>query len=146
LRLVDANLLVYSYAEMMPQHERAKAWLEEVLNGVARVGLPWSSLLAFVRLVANPRVFERPASIPDAWHEVERWLSCPAVWNPEPTTRHGEVLGRLLTSTSLSANQVPDAHLAAIAIEHGLIVCTTDTDFHRFPEIRVENPLKDDGR
>jgi uncharacterized protein len=111
------------------------------LNGTARVGLPWPSLLAFLRLVTNPRVFERPASSRSAWHQVEEWLDCEAVWVPAPTDRHRQVLGRLLTEATVRANLVPDAHLAALAIEHGLVLASTDGDFARFPELRFENPL-----
>lgn len=75
--LVDANLLVYASTQGLSQHEGARRWLDERLNGTARVGLPWPSLLAYVRLVSNPRVFERPRPIVDAWRQVEAWLDCP---------------------------------------------------------------------
>jgi uncharacterized protein len=83
--LVDANLLIYAYASSLPQHESARTWFDERLNGTVPVGLPWPSLLAFVRLVANPRIFERPAAIADAWIQVEEWLECPPVRVPMPT-------------------------------------------------------------
>jgi len=133
--------LVYAHVRDFAQHERARAWLDERLNGTARVGLPWPSLLAFLRLVTNPRVFERPASTRAAWHQVEEWLDCEAVWVPAATERHRQVLGRLLTETPVRANLVPDAHLAALAIEHGLVLASTDGDFARFPGLRFENPL-----
>ncbi len=139
--LVDANLLVYSHVASMPQHESSRRWLDERLNGTAPVGLPWQSLLGFVRLVSNPRIFERPLSIVDAWKQIESWLSCVVVGIPVPTERHGEVLGPLLAQASRS-NLVPDAHLAALAIEHGLILCSSDGDFARFPGLRWENPLQ----
>lgn len=142
MRLVDANILVYAVVESMAQNERAKDWLDEALNGIPRVGIPWQTILAFVRLVSNPRIFDRPASIMDAWLQVEAWLGCECVWIPAPTERHAEVLNALLGVPGLSANQVPDAHLAALAIEHGLVICTSDSDFNRFSEIRVENPLE----
>jgi toxin-antitoxin system PIN domain toxin len=123
------------------QHERARAWLDDRLNGTIRVGLPWPNLLAFLRLVTNPRVFERPSSTRTAWSQVEEWLECESVWVPAPTDRHREVLGRLLTEATVRANLVPDAHLAALAIEHGLVLASTDGDFARFPELRFENPL-----
>ena len=123
------------------QHERARRWLDERLNGTTRVGLPWPSLLAFLRLVTNPRVFEQPASIRSAWHQVEEWLACEAAWVPAPTDRHREVLERLLTEATVRANLVPDAHLAALAIEHGLVLASTDGDFARFPGLHFENPL-----
>lgn len=142
MRLVDANLLVYAYVQSMSLHERARAWLDQTINGVAKVGLPWPSLLAFVRLVSNPRVFDRPVAIPEAWKQVTLWLSCDTVWVPEPTATHAEVLGELLSQSGLEANRVPDAHLAAIAIEHGLVVSTSDIGFRRFPHLTVENPLR----
>lgn len=139
--LIDANLLVYARVVTFPQHEGARNWLDGRLNGAAPVGLPWSSLLGFVRLVANPRIFERPESIDNAWRQVEDWLGCPTVWIPQPTDRHREILRPLLARCAGRANLVPDAHLAAVAIEHGLILCSTDGDFARFPGLRWENPL-----
>lgn len=139
--LVDANLLVYAHVSSLSQHERARAWLDERLAGTAPVGLPWESLLAFVRLVSNPRVFERPLTVAEGWAQVEGWLSCPNAWIPEPTERHAGFLGGLLKAPGLRANHVPDAHLAALALEHGLAVCSTDGDFARFTGVRWENPI-----
>lgn len=139
--LVDANLLVYAHVEGFPQHAVAREWLDGKLNGGAPVGLPWESLNAFLRLVTNPRVFEAPETSTAAWSQVRAWLECPNVWNPLPTERHGAVLGDLLAATGVGANLIPDAHLAALAIEHGLILCSTDGDFARFPTLRWENPL-----
>jgi toxin-antitoxin system PIN domain toxin len=142
VRLVDANLLVYAFASSMPQHERVRTWLDGVLSDIPRVGLPWPSLLAFVRLVSNPRVFERPVSIADAWDQVLSWFENQSVWVPLPTLRHSEVLSSLLSQPGLDANHIPDAHLAALAIEHGLVVSTTDNDFQKFAGIETENPLR----
>ncbi|MFP4427417.1 MAG: TA system VapC family ribonuclease toxin [Spirochaetaceae bacterium] len=141
MRLIDANLLIYAYAESLPHHPRTKEWLESVLNGVARVGIPWESSLAFVRIVTNPRVFERPAPISDAWGQVKSWLDAPTVWVPSATEKHAEVLDQLLAGGGLGPNHIPDAYLAAIAIEHGLVLCSTNRDFARFPGIKIENPL-----
>lgn len=139
--LVDANLLVYARVVSLPQHPRAKQWLDERLNGTAAVGLPWPSLLGFVRLVSNPRIFSKAESIASAWQQVEAWLDCPCVWVPAPTERHREVLGPLLIAAATRANLIPDAHLAALAIEHGLTLCSTDGDFARFPGLKWDNPL-----
>jgi toxin-antitoxin system PIN domain toxin len=139
--LVDANLLVYAHVSNLPQHDAAQAWLDDQLSGDLRVGLPWASLLAFLRLVSNPRVFEKPEPVSDAWLCVEMWLSQPSVWIPEPTEGHRSVLGSLLSYTGNRANLVPDAHLAALALEHGLELCSTDGDFARFPGLRWKNPL-----
>jgi hypothetical protein len=140
--LVDAIILVYAHVSSMPEHERARVWLDEQLNGSALVGLPWPSVLAFLRLVTNPRVFEHPAPMASAWQQVLAWLACEPVWVPHPGDRHADVLGTLLVLPAVNANLVPDAHLAALAIEHGLLLCSTDGDFARFPGLRWTNPLQ----
>jgi hypothetical protein len=139
--LVDANLLVYAHISSMSQHKRARDWFDQKLNESAPVGLPWPTLLAFARLVTNPRIFERPLSIAHAWTQVESWLSCPPVWIPLPTERHRELLAPLFPRIGGRPNLIPDAHLAALAIEHGLTLCSTDGDFARFPGLRWQNPL-----
>ena len=139
--LVDANLLVYAHVASFQQHERARNWLDDRLNGRASVGLPWPSLLAFLRLVTNPRVFERPEPTAQAWAQVQAWLSCEPTWIPQPGERHSEILGELLGLPGVQANLIPDAHLAALALEHGLTVCSTDSDFARFPRVGWTNPL-----
>jgi uncharacterized protein len=139
--LVDANLLIYAKVANLAQHEAARTWFDEVLNGSNRVGLPWPSLLAFVRLTSNPRVFTRAQTVTEAWTQVEQWLALETVWIPHPTERHQEVLGRLLRDEVQRSQLVPDAHLAALAIEHGLILCSADGDFARFSGLRWQNPL-----
>jgi len=140
--LVDANVLVYAHVSSVPQHEHARDWLDQQLNGSAPVGLPWASVLAFLRLVTNPRVFEHPEPITDAWRQVVAWLACEVAWVPQPGERHVELLGPLLAIPGAHANLVPDAHLAALAMEHGLVLCSTDGDFARFPGLRWLNPLR----
>ncbi len=139
--LVDANLLVYAHVTSLSQHHAARVWLDGHLNGPTPVGLPWATLLSFVRLVSTPRIFESPQSISDAWHQVEEWLTCPVVWIPQPTERHRDILGSLL-STIARSNLVPDTHLAALAIEHGLTLYSTNRDFARFPKLRWDDPLQ----
>ncbi len=139
--LIDTNLLVYAHVTSFPQHAAARKWLDGRLNGTSRVGLAWPSILGFVRLVSNPRVFERPETVRRAWQQAEVWLDSPSAWIPLPTARHREVLSELLATLDLRANHVPDAHLAALAIEHGLTLCSTDSDFARFPGLRRENPI-----
>ena len=140
--LLDANILIYAHSRRSPFHEMARSWLDSRLNAFSRVGMPWPSLLAFIRIVSNPRILEMPESISNAWRQVQEWLACPTVWIPQPMERHSEVLGRILESDGVTARLVPDAHLAALAIEHGLILCSTDGDFARFPGLRWENPLR----
>lgn len=124
----------------MPQHRPARTWLDERLSGSVRVGLPWPSLLTFVRLVASPRVFERPLALLEAWRRVDEWLSQSPAWIPLPTPEHPRILGELLAGES-AARLVPDAHLATLALEHGLVVCSNDGDFARFRGVRWQNPL-----
>lgn len=144
---MDANLLIYAVNSGVPRHAKARRWLDAQINGPARVGLPWASLLAFLRLVSNPRVFQRPLGIAEAWNQVDAWLSSGPVWIPEPTQRHAEILARLLAVPGVHGNLVPDAHLAALAIEHGLELNSTDGDFARFAGLKWRNPLasKPDG-
>lgn len=139
--LVDANILVYAHVGSLPQHERARTWLDTALSGSSRVGLPWPSLLGFLRLVTNPRVFQRPEPMADAWAQVSAWLDAGVAWIPQPTDRHRDVFASLLAAPGMQANLVPDAHLAALAIEHGLTLCSTDGDFGRFPALRWRDPL-----
>ena len=139
--LIDANLLIYAHVKNQPQHFAAKGWLDECLNASARVGLPWPSLLGFLRIVTNPRIFEQPESIKDAWKQVKEWLECPSAWIPRPAERHVEILEGLIVNLNITANLVPDAHLAALAIEHGLILCSADGDFGRFPNLKWQNPI-----
>lgn len=139
--LLDANLLLYAANRVAPEHETARQWLDAHLSGTARVGLPWPSLLAFVRLASNPLVMRQPVPTARAWEQVEQWLSAGPAWVPQPTARHAEILGRLCAASWMTSRLVPDAHLAALAIEHGLTLCSTDGDFARFADLDWENPL-----
>ncbi|HYO46817.1 MAG TPA: TA system VapC family ribonuclease toxin [Gemmatimonadota bacterium] len=140
--LIDANLLVYAHVEDFAEHQAACKWLDERLSGLERVGLPWSSILAFLRLITNPRIFPRPVTIDDAWQQARMWLQAEPSWIPQPTDRHTEVLGRLFADADVRGDLIPDAHLAALAIEHGLTLCSVDGDFSRFPELQWMNPLR----
>jgi len=140
--LLDANLLIYAHVSSFPEHSAARHWLDAQLSGSAPVGLPWPSLLGFLRIVTNPRVFERPEPILEAWGQVAAWLACESAWIPRPGERHVEILASLLADPGVRANLVPDAHLAALAIEHGLLLHSTDGDFARFPGLRWSNPLR----
>lgn len=139
--LVDANLLVYAVVQDFPQHTRARSWLDERLNGQTGVGLPWPSLLAFIRLVSNPRVFREPLPMARAWSQVQDWMARPPVWTPVPTDRHAGILEALLSGIHGRSSLVPDAHLAALAMEYGLVLQSADHDFSKFPGLRWDNPL-----
>jgi uncharacterized protein len=139
--LVDANLLLYAANQAAPEHERARAWLDDRLNGTVALGLPWPSLLAFVRLATNPVVVRHPVTPAEAWRQVDEWLACEPAWMPLPGSAHRGILGAFLQASWMTSRLVPDAHLAALAIEHGLTLQSTDGDFARFPDLRWENPL-----
>lgn len=138
--LVDANILLFAVDEAGPFHEAAERWLTDQLNGPARVGLPWQSLGAFLRISTHPRAAERPLKPDEAWKHVEAWLAAEPAWIPQPTERHADILGGLISRYQLRGNLISDAQVAALAIEHGLRVCSADTDFARFRELRWENP------
>jgi len=139
--LVDANILIYAHVKAFDQHQAAREWLDTQLNGAAPIGLPWASTLAFLRIVTNPRVFKHAEPMSDAWAQVVTWLGSESAWTPAPTERHAQIFGNLVSAPGLGGNLVPDAHLAALAIEHGLTLCSTDGDFARFPGLRWINPL-----
>lgn len=139
--LVDANILLYAKLASFPEHARAHEWLDARLNGPDRVGLPWESLLAFLRLSTNTRLFPHPLSMAAAWEQVESWLDLDTTWTPLPTADHQSVLGSLLAPGGITPKLVMDAHLAALAIEHGVVLCSADGDFGRFRDLRWQNPL-----
>lgn len=139
--LVDANLLLYAVDRRSPFHEPAASWMEEALNGPRRVGIPWASLNAFLRIATNPRALASPLSGDEAWQIVDSWLDAPTVWIPEPGPGYREIFRRLVRDHDLRANLVSDAALAALCIEHGLELISADTDFARFTEIRWHNPV-----
>jgi toxin-antitoxin system PIN domain toxin len=139
--ILDANLLLYARNQRDPRHGRARQVVEEVLNGPRRVGLPWQSLTAFLRIATHPRVFPTPLDSLAAAEQVEEWLSAPAAWIPTPTSRHSEILLNLVRSGRTTGALVSDAHLAALAMEHGVAVWSTDADFARFPGLTWFDPL-----
>jgi toxin-antitoxin system PIN domain toxin len=139
--LLDANLLVYAVHQRARRHERAACWLTESLNGARRVGFPRQSINAFLRIVTNPRAFEQPLEPSTAWALVSDWLSAPVAWVPEPGPEYGRIFGELIRAYDVRSNLIPDTALAALAIEHGVALISTDTDFARFRDLRWENPL-----
>jgi hypothetical protein len=140
--LVDANLLLYATIADYPQFEIASAWLEKQLNvSQPQVGLPWATLLAYVRITTNPRIYQRPLSTEAAWTQVEEWLALPSTWILPSTGQHATILGNLLKQSQATGNLVSDAHLTTLAIEHDLILCSTDSDFLKFGQLQWLNPL-----
>ena len=139
--LVDANVLIHAYNPHAPQHAAAKRWLEAVLSGSVPVRLAWGTLLAFVRIMTNAQLFRRPLSLGEAITIVDSWMECPVVDVLVPGERHWSILRATLTSDQASGNLTSDAHLAALAIEHGATLATTDRDFARFQGLKSIDPL-----
>ena len=140
--IIDVNLLLYARNRSDPRSDQAASWLERTLNGPVRVGLPWQSLTAFLRVASHPRVFPRPLDVSDAWVQVEEWLAAPAAWIPVPGRHHDRILGSLLVVHRVNGALVSDAHLAALALEHGVGLYSTDADFARFSDLRWIDPLQ----
>lgn len=141
MNLADANLLLYAYDAGSPRGTRARTWLEEQLNGDEPFALPWSSIHAFLRITTHASVFTRPLSLQEATDAVAGWLELPAVHVLEPGPRYWPILRELVVRGQARGNLVGDAHLAALAIEHGATLCTTDRDFARFPGLRLVDPI-----
>lgn len=137
----DTNLLIYAINRDAPHHERARAWLEDLLSSAEPVGLPWLVLIAFLRLTTHPRIFETPLATEAALDYVNHWLAQPCARALDPGERHWLILSQLLRKDGTAGNLTNDAHLAALAIEHGACLHTADTDFLRFPDLNVHNPL-----
>lgn len=139
--IIDVNILLYASFDDVPQHRAANEWMTEQFTGASRIGLPWDSILGFLRIATHPRIVNRPLQISMAWQQVQSWLAGEQVWIPQPTERHVDVLDNLLSQPAIHGNLVHDAHLAALAIEHGLTLCSTDGDFARFRNLKWLNPL-----
>ena len=139
--LVDANLLIYATDADSPHHASARAWVEDILSGVTPVGLAWAVVLAFVRISTRPGILRRPYTPERALGFIDEWLAQPHVSVLDPGEHHWPILRNLLKATGTAGNLVPDAHLAALAIEHGCTIYSTDHDFKRFPGVEHINPL-----
>lgn len=140
--ILDANLLLYARNSADPRHDRAAEVVQEALNGPRRVGLPWQTLTAFLRIATHPRVYASPLTADVAAEQVEQWLAAPAAWVPVPTARHAEILLGLVKGLRITGALISDAHLAALALEHGVAVWSTDADFARFTGLAWHDPLR----
>ena len=139
--IVDVNLLIYAVNQDAPLHRKAKSWLEAAISGTETVGLPWTVLLAFLRLTTRAGIFQRPLSVETAFELVDSWLQQPIVAVVEPTARRLSTLRDLVLPLGTGGNLTSDAHLAALAIEHSAQLCSTDNDFARFGRLQWRNPL-----
>ena len=141
--LVDANLLIYAVNKDLPQHKQARAWWEGAVSGAGNVGLPWVSLLAFLRVCTSPRIFESPLSPEQTAGFIDEWLDRPNVGIVAPGPGHWAILKSLIRQTGTAGNLTTDAHIAALALERGCTICSADNDFKRFPGVTHINPLAD---
>ena len=139
--LLDANVLIYAYDETFAQHGAARDWLEDAFVDQDEIAIPVASLLAFLRVVTNPGLFGEPMDVDQGVEIVAEWLARPNVGIAQPTPRHFELLAELARTGKVRGPMLMDAHLAALAIEHGATLCTTDRDFGRFKGLRSEDPL-----
>ena len=143
MTIPDLNLLMYAVDRTAPAHAAALRWWNATLSGSETVGLAWTVLLGFVRLTTNARVVRSPLAPEAALDYLDRWLAHPVTTVVDPTVRHARVLRDLLGRTGTAGNLVADAHLAALAIEHGAELCSADRDFGRFAGLDWSNPLAD---
>jgi toxin-antitoxin system PIN domain toxin len=144
VKLPDVNLLLYAYDSRSARHAPAREWLQQTLSGAETVAMTWIVLLAFIRLSTRAAVVERPLGVDAAIGLVESWLAQPCVTVVNPTERHASLLRQLLLPLGTAGNLTSDAHLAALAIEHGALLCSCDSDFSRFSGLRWVDPLRED--
>ena len=142
MKLLDINLLIFATNEVTAQHARARSWFEEIMSGAETVAFPWHTLIGFVRLTTRRAVMDPPLTVDCAIDYVQEWLTQPCATTVHPTYRHLAVLRDLLNAVGTAGNRVPDAHLAALAIEHGATLCSADEDFGRFPGLVWMDPLR----
>lgn len=140
---VDVNLLLYAHHAIYPLHSQARDWLQAALTDGEGLAMPWESLLGFVRLSVKRGVLPEPIPLEAAWQRVQTMLDSRRVWIAEPTARHREVLSRLLPLVKGQGNEISDTHIAAIAIQHRLTLCTLDSGFARLEPAGLSwhNPL-----
>jgi toxin-antitoxin system PIN domain toxin len=139
----DVNLLLYAYDAATSEHSRARVWLQKIISTSEIVGFSWHTVLSFLRISTMPRMTADPYRLDEAIEIVEDWLAFSNARILSPTENHWRILKQLLPRTPVRGSLIMDAHLAALAIEHGATLCTSDRDFARFPGLKVEFPLQD---
>jgi uncharacterized protein len=142
VKLLDVNLLIYAVDEESSHHEQTLKWFEETLSGKETVAFAWHALVGFLRITTRPRGARNAWPIQSALDEIQRWLAQPVATVVHPTDRHAAVLRDLLAPLGTGGNLTSDAHLAALAIEHGATLCSHDNDFSRFAGLRWIDPLR----
>jgi len=143
--LVDANVLIYAIDVDSPHHRSARQWLEKALSGTTAIGLAWIVILAFLRLTTRSGILRKPLAPERALAFVDEWLAQPNARTVSPGEGHWAILGKLLRDSGTAGNLTSDAHLAAIALELGASICSTDADFERFPGVDRVSPLRSGG-
>lgn len=138
----DVNLLIYAYDAESPWQTSAASWLEASLSGNEPFGMPWLVALAFIRISTHSRIMQQPMSVDEAMEIVASWERRPCFLYLTPSPDHRRNLQELLTRSHVSGNRINDGHIAALALEQGGVVHTTDGDFERFPGVKWKNPLK----
>jgi uncharacterized protein len=141
MTILDANILLYAYDTDSPSHTEAARWIERLFGDSDTIGIPWQTIWAFLRIRTNPRLMANPKSPAESFELVREWLALPGVVTVQPGPRHAELLERLVIEHRASGALVSDAVLAALAMEHGAVLASTDRDFGRFPDLRWVNPL-----
>ena len=141
MTVIDANLLLYAYNADAPQQFAAARWLADLLKSGEVIALPWVTVWAFIRIATNSRIWSNPLSAKQVFAIIEEWIAQPGVVVLQPGPRHTEILKQLTIEHSVTGPLVTDAVLAALALENGALLASTDQDFRRFPELRWKNPL-----
>ena len=139
--LVDVNIPIHAVCRSAQEHDRLRAWWDEQLSGATPVAIPWAVSFGFVRIMTNPRIVQPALRVEEALDYVTSWFGQPCVRVIEPLDGHWELVASLLRHAGVAANLTTDAHLAALAIQHGCELCSTDADFARFRGLRWRNPL-----
>ena len=139
--VLEANILLYAYDSASVHHVKARAWIEQMFSGTELVGLPWQTISAFLRIMTNPRLPGERFTLQEAAELVDRWLEQPNVRAMAPGDDHWGVFRQMIIEGQAPGSLVSDAHLAALTIEYGGVLHTTDRDFARFPGLRWTNPL-----
>lgn len=141
MTILDVNLLLYAYDADAPQQARAERWLNDLLSGSEQIGLAWVTIWAFIRISTSSRILSKPLEPKKAFEIIAHWVAQPGVVVVQPGPRHAELLERLVLTYGAAGQLVTDAVLAALAMEQGAVLASTDQDFRRFPELRWVNPL-----
>ena len=138
MKLPDTNVFLYSVNPLSPHHKKAASWLGNAFDSASGVGLAWLALIGFIRLSTHPAILPKPLSVADATGMADDWLLHPRARLLHPTERHSGVLSRLLLVAGTAGNLANDAHLAALALEHGATVGSFDKDFKKFSGIKLD--------